>query len=165
MAYLQPGDYTVSAEKLEGEIRRNNLGTLREKWAQSGHLLQAEQIKTRATRLKINQAQNLYNKEAIATQRTHVEAQKEQVGLQIAQTGLQVANTNLQKTQLELGAARIETRLFAQQKQAQIEGKQMDLYNILAQNSEKRALYSLQGRLKNSPSVIAGSNAIGSLRG
>ena len=153
MAYLPPANYTVSAEKIEGAIRQNNLGTLREKLTQSNNLLQAEQIKTRATRLKINQANILYDKEAIATQRIFTETQKEAVGLQTAKVGVQIANTNLQKTKIELGTAQLETRLFARQKQAQIDGKQLDLYNILSQNAEKRALYSLQGRLPSSPSV------------
>ncbi len=76
------------------------------------------------------------------------------MGLQTAKVGVQIANTNLQKTQIELGAAQVETRLFARQKQAQIDGKQLDIYNILSQNGDKRALYSLQGRLQSSRSVI-----------
>ncbi len=154
MAYLPPANYTVSAEKIEGEIRQNNLNTLREKLTQSNNLLQAEKIKTSASRLKINQANILYDKEAIATQRIFTETQKEAVGLQTAKVGVQIANNNFQKAQVELGAAQIETRLFARQKQAQIDGKQLDISNILSQNAEKRALYSLQGRLQSSPSVI-----------
>jgi len=153
MDYLQPARYTVSAEQIEGKIRQNNLDILKEKYTQSNNLLQAEKTKTIASRLKINQAQILYNKEMIVTQKLATETQKEAIGLQTAKVGVQIANNNFQKAQIELGAAQIETRLFARQKQAQIDGKQLDMSNLLSQNAEKRALYTLQGRLQSSRSV------------
>ncbi|NEO52589.1 MAG: hypothetical protein F6K54_05575 [Okeania sp. SIO3B5] len=145
--YTTPGQFTQASEQIQGRIRTNNLAILQEKYKQSANLLTAEQIKTRASRVKITQANLLYTKEMYTAQKLGNQAQKEAIDANTAAIGVRTAQVHNLKAQIELGAAQVETQLFGRQKQAQIEGKQLDLVDLLSQNAEKSSLLALQGRL------------------